>query len=433
MKIFWRLIALSLLFANTAYGQGMPDVNYIPVERAQSGITVSKMDDFIRMIADYKIKDILVSKTTFAFQKDSAFYVITSEGYKTIKDYQDGHEKKFNDSVSFYYAQENSLKTQEEVDKHRADIQREAERQQREQAEEQAYFNSEYFLSEDDYKDALKKGFVKNTAREKSKINRISGLLSSEGMKNNARYINLILYADSYGRTDRNRVSDIGSEINSRQLTSGYYQINVQLKNGVRSDAVFYYISKICGYDSLNEYLTAIGALPEKAYERTLIIKGTEQIYKNLHFKSLEEMLDANNKGIRNGDDLILIQRYRLSTEYSNRDRSLESNREIIGEIDKFYTKFLDEKVKGSFIDPLRDAYILWFLKNKQKKPAYLDYVARRIYRYTQDTPQARIFSDLVTFKSQSFEDTIRFLLKNYPKTAEIINFDEETGMISGK
>jgi len=423
------LLAWAVFPTTIAYAQTVPDVNYVAVDRTQSGITVSLMQDFIRMVRDYKIKDILVSPTHFSFQRDSMVYVIPSEGYKTLKDYQDGHGKNFKDAASFYYAQDNKLKTQEEVEQHKA-----AEQQEKaKQAQMKFYWDSEYFISETDYANAQKAGFVRNAAQGK-RLNRIYGLLSGEEMQKNAQYLNLVLYADnSNGRyVNRQAVSDMSSALPNpmqvyrkriTKLNSGYYILDIELQ-GSDSDAVFYYTCKICGYDTLNEYLAFFDAqdIKKNANDRFTIRRTEEKAVDDLHFSCLKEMLEADKSNVRNGNDWTLIKRYGLSNE------SLEKNRQFINELDAYYTEFLAGKQLE--YSALQCVYTLWFLKNYQKKPAYFDYVARRILRQNQASSLRSFNPD--SFLA-SFEEIIRSLLKNHPKTAQIISFDEETGLLCGK
>ena len=137
------------------------NLKYILVKSFNStnSISLANINDFSALITDHKIHHIFFNDNIF-FMQSSTLAIpvsIASNGYKSIADFQRGSQIGYNNGASYYYALENKLNTQEEVD----------------------YFKQEKFLSSDDYRQAQKDGYVKSNSN--NRLGRITGIMSLRG------------------------------------------------------------------------------------------------------------------------------------------------------------------------------------------------------------------------------------------------------------
>jgi hypothetical protein len=251
-------------------------------------IGVSNINDFSKLISDYKVSHVFFTASIFFFQASAISYPysIASNGYKNIKDYINGDDKNFKDGVSFYYANENQLTSQDEVD----------------------YYKQENFFSPGDYREAQREGFVKNGAS--NRINKIAGIVTEKDLQNNIRYVNAIIWLLYYQQTDPVKEflenTDIDKLLlpftNNRsypnfivRLEKGYYFINLDISGlpNANKDAIFFYASKFAQYSSYTDFQTNYTA------SKTYTIKNSETIAtKNLKYPSYADCLNSVNQMI---------------------------------------------------------------------------------------------------------------------------------------
>jgi hypothetical protein len=251
-------------------------------------VTISSIGDFAKLISDYKVNHVFFTENTFFFQALglSYPYSIASNKYKSIADYINGNDNGFKDGASFYYANENQLTSQDEVD----------------------YYRQENFFSSGDYRTAQREGFVKSGSS--NRINKIAGIITEKDLKANIRYANAIIWLLYYQRTDPVKEflenTDIDKLLlpftNNRsypnfivRLERGYYFVNLDISGLQYSnkDAILFYASKLAQYSNYSDY--------QKNYNnsRMYTIKNSETIAtKNLKYSSYSDCVNAVNQMI---------------------------------------------------------------------------------------------------------------------------------------
>ncbi|MDR3301941.1 MAG: hypothetical protein LBT01_05330 [Spirochaetaceae bacterium] len=246
-------------------------------------INIATIGDFSKLISDCRVYHVFFTADTFFFQAPAISYPysIASNGYKNIKDYISGYDKEFKDGISYYYANENKLTSQNEVD----------------------YYKQETFFSPEDYRKAQREGFVKSGAS--NRMSRIAGVVTEKNLKNSIRYANAIIWLLYYQRSDPVKEflenTDIDKLLlpftNNRSYPSfivrfekGYYFVNLDISGLQYSnkDAVFFYASKLAQYESYGDY--------QKNYSssKEYTIKNSETIAtRNLDYPSYAECLKS--------------------------------------------------------------------------------------------------------------------------------------------
>ncbi|MDR0569512.1 MAG: hypothetical protein LBG87_09950 [Spirochaetaceae bacterium] len=266
LTILWLFFALTNCYSDGGTGQSqitvqnpIADLKYISVKNlnAVNALSLANINDFLTLIADFRIKHIFYNDNMFLIQS-SEFTVpvsIASNGYKSIADYQKGDQYKFTNGSSYYYAVENKLHSQEEAD----------------------YFKQERFFSTTDYRQAQTDGFVRSN--QNNRMNRISGILKKSDLEKSVYFANVIIYLLYYQQTDLVKSFLNNKDVvalmlpfagninrnyyNSRYTASniivefktGYYYINLDISGlGVNKDAVFYYACKFAQYLHYADY-----------------------------------------------------------------------------------------------------------------------------------------------------------------------------------
>ena len=294
MKKICTFVILILCFTFFGFAE---DITYIPIQNTNNitSIVISDIKDFRRLITDYNVKHVLYTNSVFLIQAVALPFPfsILSNGYKSIVDFQNGNEKNFRDGASYYYANQNKLTNQEEVD----------------------YYKQETFFSPEDYRQAQKEGFVKNNAA--IKLTKISGIIKKSDLEKNIRFANVIIYLMYYQQSDTVRSFLDNKEIyrlllpfgNSRNTTniiaefkSGYYYVNLDLNtifpNSNKSiysynDAIFFYACKFAQYTHFDDYISTNFPAVQNLYT----IKNTETIAtKELKYSSYIECLSKINE-----------------------------------------------------------------------------------------------------------------------------------------
>ncbi|GHT72093.1 hypothetical protein FACS1894110_26310 [Spirochaetia bacterium] len=98
-------------------------LTYIEISNhtAKTVITVQTIGEYRKLIEQYKIQIILYDANSFFFENNTVLYSIASNGYKTIYEYETGFTQGFKNGESYYFAQENGLATQDEVDNYESE------------------------------------------------------------------------------------------------------------------------------------------------------------------------------------------------------------------------------------------------------------------------------------------------------------------------
>lgn len=179
-------------------GGGSTALQYIETDRLNSAATIplTNINDFLKLISDYGIKHIFYTKDQFYFQAPSMSmpYTIPSNGYKNLDDYQAGGGL-YTDGKSYYYAIQNQLNGQEEVD----------------------YYKKEYFINPDDFKKAQKDGFVKS--KPANRITRISGIIKKADLQKSIYFANAIIWLMYYKSQNNKDTALLGNtDINALAL-----------------------------------------------------------------------------------------------------------------------------------------------------------------------------------------------------------------------
>ena len=263
-------------------------LKYIPVRNFSgiNSISLSNINDLSTLISDYKINHVFFTENMFLVQAPSIMvpFSIPSNGFKNIADCQRGSA--YTNGAAYYYAVENKLNSQEEVD----------------------YFRQERFLTSDDYRQAQKDDFVKTGAG--NRMSRISGIIKKSDLEKNIYFANAIIYYLYYQQTDLvrsfldnkdvvaltlpfagNRNTSYRSSNIIVEFKTGYFYINLDISSlDVNKDAIFYYASKFAQYLNYADY--------QRFYSNAnpYTIKNSETIAKNeLEYASYQECLNDIN------------------------------------------------------------------------------------------------------------------------------------------
>jgi len=346
------LFIFIIILSQPVYSQGnrsLDSLSYIRLENYTSQvIKIGNINDFIKLINDNKVTTIFFNDELFLIQGTSTAYIINTNGYKNVNDYQNGNNKNFTDGESYYFAIENTLPNQKEVD----------------------YYRQEGFITNSDYHEATRLGFTHSNVEKKG----IYGLITKEDMQKNIKYLNIIYYLKTYknwrayetqlvrqnttqlSNSDRNRIT---REENSRQQREqkekeglaflentdldliisrfdnnqikkmknfNYYLVNIPLDS--EKDSIFYYACKFCQYTDINDY---------KKNNSKLTIKGTERILQQFSFNSIEAFIAGDDVNATNGND------YNLMVNYGNITlEQLNQNRAFINELESIKQKYLN-------------------------------------------------------------------------------------------
>jgi len=363
MKLFSLVFCMILTFEIFAQGNSQRNssvnlINYIKINDYTSpSINVTSIDDFIKLMDDNNTTVVFYTEKLFLIQGASIMYIIDTNGYNNIKDYKNGNDRNFNNGESYYFALENNLPNQEEVD----------------------YYKQEGFLTNADYQEASRLGFTHSNIAER----RINGLITENDLQKNLKYLNIIVYLisyknwqatqdqiarqntsqlNTYSYNDRNRaaweenarlqrerldqegiqfienssieelIAKIGrierralisggySDSDARRDVSGeirklnyfdYYFIDIPL--GTDKDSIFYYACKFCQYSNVNDY---------KNNNTAYTLKGTEQFIRRYSFNTIRDFLDADTANIPNGNDYNLVYSYNITLEQLNQNRA---------------------------------------------------------------------------------------------------------------
>ncbi|GHU04394.1 hypothetical protein FACS1894147_09490 [Spirochaetia bacterium] len=171
MKFAHKIGVLAIVLAScsiNAFTQGtIGSVDYIKVNSYNSpNLNIVNIDDFIKLMNDNKSRDVYVTGDQFIILGPSVMYTIDTNGYENIADYKSGNDKKFSNGASYYFALENNLPNQTEVD----------------------YYKQEGFLTKEDYHDAVRLGFTHSAIGSMS----INGFITKEDFQKNVKYLNRV-------------------------------------------------------------------------------------------------------------------------------------------------------------------------------------------------------------------------------------------------
>ncbi|GHT77470.1 hypothetical protein FACS1894130_01850 [Spirochaetia bacterium] len=353
MKFIHKIGFLSIILVSCStnvFTQGtIPSVDYIKVNSYNSpNLNIANIDDFIKLMNDNKSHDVFVTGDLFIIPGPSVMYTININGYKNIVDLKNGNDKKFSNGASYYFALENNLPNQTEVD----------------------YYKQEGFLTNEDYQDAVRLGFTHSNIENMS----INGFITKDDFQKNIKYLNRVIFLRDYkdwrsmeiqepvqaqSSRNNNRNSEtqrLENERNQRQSREqegtaflenvdidfiidkinrqresitklnnfDYYYINIPLES--EKDSMFYYAAKFCQFQNIAEY---------KNNQSKYSIKNTDQVIKNFSFISVEEMIDADRGNIPNGNDYSLMCEYYITLE------QLRANRDFITQLESIKQRYL--------------------------------------------------------------------------------------------
>jgi hypothetical protein len=279
--------------------KNIPAVKYIAAKsfNSASSIPVVDINEFLTLITDYAVKHIFYTDTLFYFQAPQMAipYTLVSNGYKKLADYQQGAVN-FNNGASYYYAVENKLTNQAEVD----------------------YYRQEKYLKPEDFRDAQSKGFFKKGANNK-RITKISGIVKRGDLQNRLPFANAIIYLMYLQQSDPvksfldNKDVDkfvvqfsVASAQNYRgsrysgnvisEFKKGYFYINLDISGlGADKDAVLYYASKFANYADYDDFFANYNDGGQ------FTIKNSDMLSKELKYPSYQDFLTAINNQLSSG------------------------------------------------------------------------------------------------------------------------------------
>jgi hypothetical protein len=297
-----------VLVAATVFSQNL---TYISVKEVSSTnkVAVADMDDFLKIIKEHKVKNVLVSRSLFVVQVESILYTIESARFETIEDYREGR-KVFGDGDTYYLAMKNGLKTREEAD----------------------YFRNEQFVSGEDYAKARKAGFVGNTIAPRPTV--VRGLLRKSDFQKNIYFANALFSITHFKPNEKTEKEGILKNTDIKYLVTlangaikplgdDLYYLNLKTDNaasvlaakvntifkkkGDSKDALVYYMAMLSRYKSADEYRAAIDA-------GDVVIAGTAELCSSAGFKTLEQAEAAITAGFSDGRVYGLALDYGLKT-----------------------------------------------------------------------------------------------------------------------
>jgi hypothetical protein len=369
------LLIFNIFLAFNVFAQGnvsTNSVNYIKINNYTSpSINIASINDFLKLMNDNKITDVFCTEKLFLIQGPSVMYIIDANGYKNLIDYKNGNDKNFLNGESYYFALENNLPNQAEVD----------------------YYKREGYLTNTDYQDATRLGFTHSNITER----KLYGLITENDLQKNLRYLNIIVYLMSYKnwqaiedqiasqnmssinvrlQSQSERLDQEGlrfiensnieelilkiGRIERRELIGGgyndnearreirgvirklnyfdYYLVDIPLES--EKDSIFYYACKFCQYSNINEY---------RNNNTVFTLKQTEQIMRRFSFDSIRDFLDSDSANIPNGNDYNLVFSYNITLE------QLNQNRTFIMELERIKQRYLSNMDLTSFGGFIRD------------------------------------------------------------------------------
>jgi hypothetical protein len=317
-----------VVFAGMVNCQVNPNPQEDPVySRVESFTSSNRINmvsagDFSAIIKDNKISRVFFTDNVFIIESNSILYTLASKGYRSIADLADGDAKGFKEGQFYYYAKEHGLTSQEEVD----------------------YYRQELFFSGDDYRDALRLGFVKNRAEHKT--NSLVGLIRKDDLEKNIRYINAVVYLSRSQYSDNNNALDksfidnksvealMAASENAIKPFGDYYYIRIGVSENTDysviqrrttiQDAVFYYVCKAAQYLDLADYTNSRRTGGSAVYT----IKNTASIVRELGFQSYDDFRDAVSGGFTNSGDYYLAKKYKIDLS------TLQIHRLLINELE---------------------------------------------------------------------------------------------------
>jgi hypothetical protein len=363
---------------------------YYPIEsfNASNRVNMVNAGDFSAIINDNKIKKVFYTDSVFIIESDSILYTLASKGYKSIDDLAEGDAKGFKQGQFYYYANEHGLTSQEEVD----------------------YYQQELFFSGDDYREALRLGFVKN--RGDSTLNSITGLIRRDDLQKSLRYANALVYL-TYHQNDntldktfienKSVESLIAASENAIKPFGNYYYVRITVsRNGSPiKDSLFYYACKFAQYLDLADYNNTRSANRTAGYT----VKNTTAIIRELGFQNYDDFNSAVSGGFPNSGDYYLAKKYGISLS------TLQSHRLLINEVELVKQRYTTDKTLYALM-------IIQLLKRQKGVPISTDV-------FTQDL--AREYGNNVLFLNSGFYsqgNQFDVMYNEVPQLKNLITYD---------
>jgi hypothetical protein len=353
-----------LVFAGVVNCQVNPNPQEGPVYYKVESFTTSNrinmvsVGDFSAIIKDNKIGRVFYTDSVFIIELNSILYTLASKGYKSIDDLADGSAKGFKEGQFYYYAKEHGLTGQEEVD----------------------YYQQELFFSGDDYRDALRLGFVNNKAEHK--LNSLAGLIKKDDLEKNMRYINAVVYLSrrqsgeaGYSSGNNNALDKsfidnksvealIAASGNVIKSFGNFYYIRLTVPGSSVKDAVFYYVCKAAQYLDLADYTNFRRTNNSAAYT----IKNTASIVRELGFQSYDDFRNAVSGGFTGSGDYYLAKKYEIDLS------TLQIHRLLINELELVKQRYTTGKTVYAFM-------IIQLLKRQKGVPISVDVFTQELAR----------------------------------------------------
>jgi hypothetical protein len=372
MKTICVIICLFLLTCN-AFPQGNSTqtgtIKYIPVDTFNSNnrINIVDVEDYVQLLNSSKITTVFTFNNMFIFEYNSILYTLPAKGYKTLNDYAIGKSRTFTDGSSYYLALEFSLKTQEEVDTHRADLKRSQELG---------------FLSLNDYRDAVRTEFINSDIQKN--FSTVAGLIRKNDLQRLIYYLNVLLGVDKNNMDiDIFLRSEQRSETTVRLYSSNYYYISLSCSNTSR----FYYACKLAQYTTLTELLennksnNSNNRVSSRGgyMDNFINIKNTETIYKELRFENYTDCVTAIIVGFQSASDYYLAKKYRIDNDV------LTEQRGLINELERIKQTYNTDKNEYA-------ALIYYILKRRKGIPVALDVFCSELTEEYKNTKLPSIY-----------------------------------------
>jgi hypothetical protein len=293
-----------------------PDnLTYVEIQKLTSPtiITLQSVDEWRKLIQQYNISVILYNANTFYFEYNTLIYCIASNGYKKINEYENGFRFGFKNGESYYFALENKLSNQEEVD----------------------YFKTQNFIASADFFDARSMGLINNNVQ--NKISNVIGLIRKSDFQKLARYINILLYSNDSSSMPLENIHTTDTEEIARRSNgyirpfgetmyyvsipviyrdnNSYYHRNGQNNSMIGDEALFYYALKTAQYSNVAEYIQITKTNNYKGIMNSTSgihynIKNNEMLTKELGYEKYEDFEDSMSRKITNSKDYYVVSKY---------------------------------------------------------------------------------------------------------------------------
>jgi hypothetical protein len=291
-----------------------PDkIMYVEIQRLTSPtiVILQTIDEYQKLIAQYNIKVILYNAAAFYFENNTIMYSIASNGYKKLNEYESGSKLGFKNGESYYFALENKLTNQEEVD----------------------YFKAQNYITSVDFFDAKAMGLIGNTVQ--NKISTVIGLIKKTDFQRLSRYINILLYSNDSNTMplENINITDVDKIVqnsNGYMRTFGetmyYVSIPVNYKGSnsynynrnntaFGDDALFYYALKAAQYSNITEYIQITSTNNYKGIMNSrggnhYSIKNNEGLTIELGYKTYADFEDSMSRNITNSKDYYIVKQY---------------------------------------------------------------------------------------------------------------------------